>query len=41
MSIFVETSVWYAAADSGDVGNSRAKAILGAGEPLVTTDRVD
>ncbi|HYW44660.1 MAG TPA: PIN domain-containing protein [Bryobacteraceae bacterium] len=40
MSIFVDTSVWYAAADSGDVGNSRAKAILAAGEPLVTSDHV-
>jgi predicted nucleic acid-binding protein len=40
MSVFVDTSVWYAAADRSDVGNSRAKAILGAGEPLFTTDHV-
>jgi len=40
MSIFVDTSVWYAAADSGDAGNARAKAILAAGEPLVTSDHV-
>ena len=40
MSIFVDTSVWYAAADSGDAGNTRAKAILAAGEPLVTSDHV-
>ena len=40
MSLFVDTSVWYAAADSADVGNARAKEILLAGEPLVTTDHV-
>ena len=40
MSLFVDTSVWYAAADKSDRGNSRAKAILSAGETLVTTDHV-
>ena len=41
MSLFVDTSVWYAAADSSDSGNARAKAILAAaGEPLVTSDHV-
>jgi predicted nucleic acid-binding protein len=40
MSIFVDTSVWYAAADSGDAGNARAKAILAAGERLLTSDHV-
>jgi predicted nucleic acid-binding protein len=40
MSLFVDTSVWYAAADKADAGNSRAKAVLAAGEPLVTTDQV-
>lgn len=40
MSLFVDTSVWYAAADSADAGNARAKAILAAGEPLVTSDHV-
>ncbi len=40
MSIFVDTSVWYAAADSADASNRRAKAILAAGEPLVTSDHV-
>ncbi|HEY3825305.1 MAG TPA: PIN domain-containing protein [Bryobacteraceae bacterium] len=39
-SLFVDTSVWYAAADSSDAGNARAKALLGAGEPLVTSDHV-
>jgi predicted nucleic acid-binding protein len=40
MSLFVDTSVWYAAADSTDRSNLRAKAILSVGEPLVTTDHV-
>ncbi len=40
MSLFVDTSVWYAAADSGDAGNRRAKQLLGTREPLVTTDHV-
>ncbi|HUI57740.1 MAG TPA: PIN domain-containing protein [Bryobacteraceae bacterium] len=40
MSVFVDTSVWYAAADSGDASNTRAKEILASGEPLVTSDHV-
>jgi predicted nucleic acid-binding protein len=36
----VDTSVWYAAADSGDVSNARAKKILSLGDSLVTTDHV-
>ena len=40
MSLFVDTSVWYAAADSSDSSNALAKTILAAGEPLVTTDHV-
>ena len=40
MSLFVDTSVWYAAADSSDTSNARAKAILAGGEPLVTSDHV-
>lgn len=40
MSLFVDTSVWYAAADAGDAGNRRAQAVLSTGEPLVTTDHV-
>ena len=40
MSLFVDTSVWYAAADSADVSNARAKEILSAGGALVTTDHV-
>lgn len=40
MSLFVDTSVWYAAADAADRSNARAKEILAAGDPLVTTDHV-
>lgn len=40
MSIFVDTSAWYAAADEADVSNERARSILSAGEALVTTDHV-
>jgi predicted nucleic acid-binding protein len=40
MSLFVDTSCWYAAADSSDRENQRAKAILSGGEPLVTTDHI-
>ena len=40
MSLFVDTSIWYAAADKSDASNARAKAILAEGEELVTTDHV-
>jgi predicted nucleic acid-binding protein len=40
MSLFVDTSIWYAAADKSDAGNSIAKAILAGGDPLVTTGHV-
>lgn len=40
MSLFVDTSIWYAAADSGDLSNVRAKATLRDREPLVTSDHV-
>jgi predicted nucleic acid-binding protein len=40
MSLFVDTSVWYAAADKSDPSNARAKTLLGRGEQLVTTDHV-
>jgi len=40
MSLFVDTSIWYAAADSGDRSNSSAKTILTGGEALVTSDHV-
>ncbi len=40
MSLFVDTSIWYAAADSSDRSNARAKAILKVGDSLVTTNHV-
>ncbi|MGH2557204.1 MAG: type II toxin-antitoxin system VapC family toxin [Actinomycetota bacterium] len=40
MSLFVDTSAWYAAADAGDRSNERAREILSSGESLVTTDHV-
>jgi predicted nucleic acid-binding protein len=40
MSLFVDTSIWYAAADSSDRSNARSKAILKSGEALVTSDHV-
>jgi predicted nucleic acid-binding protein len=40
VSLFVDSSVWYGAADSGDSNNERAKGILSLGESLRTTDHV-
>jgi predicted nucleic acid-binding protein len=40
MSLFVDTSIWYAAADSSDRSNARAKAILSSGDSLITTDHI-
>jgi predicted nucleic acid-binding protein len=40
VSLFVDTSMWFAAVDSSDRSNSRAKKILKDGGPLVTTDHV-
>jgi uncharacterized protein len=40
VSLFVDTSIWFAAFDSSDRSNRRAKTILEAGESLVTTDHV-
>ena len=40
MSLFVDTSAWYADADSADASNARAGVFLGAGEPLVTSTHV-
>jgi len=36
----VDSSAFYAAADRGDRQNARAKQVLSAGEPLVTSDHV-
>jgi len=40
LSLFVDTSVWYAATDSGDVDNAGARAVLSRGDSLITTDHV-
>ena len=40
VSLFVDTSVWYAAADASDRSNNCAKAILRSGGPFVTSDHV-
>jgi predicted nucleic acid-binding protein len=40
VSLFVDTSIWYAAANSSDANNARAKVILLSGEVLLTTDHV-
>lgn len=40
MSVFVDTSVWFASVFSKDRHNERAKALLRGGELLVTTDVV-
>ncbi len=40
MSLFVDTSAWYAAADRDDRSHRRATTILAKGDDLVTTDHV-
>ena len=40
MSLFVDSSVWYAAADAGDRSNARARELLSGGDPLVASDHV-
>ena len=40
MSLFVDSSVWYAAADAGDRSNARARELLSSGDALVTSDHV-
>ncbi len=40
MSLFVDSSALYAAADRRDASNTRARQILGAGDELVATDHV-
>jgi predicted nucleic acid-binding protein len=40
MTLFVDSSVWYAAADAGDRSNPRAKEILVGEKELLTSDHV-
>jgi len=40
MTLFADTSAWYAASDRGDRHNRAAAEILSSGERLVTTDHV-
>jgi predicted nucleic acid-binding protein len=40
MSVFVDTSIWYAVADSSDRSNARSKEILKSCERLVTSDHI-
>jgi len=40
VSLFVDTSAWYAGADRSDRSHRRAKAVLAVDETLVTTDHV-
>ena len=40
MTLFVDSSAFYAAADLGDSSHQRAVAILAAGEALVTSDHI-
>jgi predicted nucleic acid-binding protein len=40
LTLFVDTSAFYAAADTADRSHERMTRLLGAGEPLVTTDHV-
>jgi predicted nucleic acid-binding protein len=40
MTLFVDTSAFYAAADSGDRFHGRATQVLGAGDRLLTSDHV-
>jgi predicted nucleic acid-binding protein len=40
VTLFVDSSVFYAAADRGDRSNARAKTLISTDEPLITTDHV-
>jgi uncharacterized protein len=40
VTLFVDTSAFYAAVDKGDREHARALTLLATGEPLVTTDHV-
>lgn len=40
MTLFVDSSAFYAAADAGDRSSDAAQRVLGSGEALVTSDHV-
>ncbi len=40
MSLFVDTSAWYAAVDQGDIDHERSKAILARESGLITSNHV-
>jgi uncharacterized protein len=40
VTMFVDSSAWYAAADRSDRSNRKAKHVLSSGEALVTSDHV-
>jgi len=40
LTLFVDSSAFYAAADAGDSSHARATAVLSAGERLITSDHV-
>jgi uncharacterized protein len=40
LTLFVDTSAWYAAADRSDKSHRRAVSILSGGDELLTTDHV-
>jgi uncharacterized protein len=40
LSIFVDSSIWFAAGNSRELRNQRAKAILADNTPRVTTDHI-
>jgi predicted nucleic acid-binding protein len=40
VTLFVDTSAFYAAADIGDSSHARATEVLGAGDSLLTSDHV-
>lgn len=40
LTLFVDSSIFYAAADGDDLQHERAARILTSGEPLLTTDHV-
>lgn len=40
MTLFIDTSIFYAVADADDQGNARAKVILGDADRALTTDHI-